>query len=257
MAAAGEPRAHASQPTFHLLNGRGSLAARHLLPTVSMTMRNLYRGLLLSCLIGSSIWALMRQPEVDSVAAGLLRAVEPKAEAVDPRIGRQGDLPTSVRPAGERRDSGSGDQHLGEHAEVSTDPSDGKDTDQHVALTKVPPSAAELREFRAYVSSTILEMREEKATIQLANVERQQVDLEQWMPELATWLELSATQSGRMKSALIAQLDLSAEYWRKWQHGADQGLLDEQKEADSIAHSLELKSFLDESQYLKYSEETQ
>ncbi len=118
-----------------------------------------------------------------------------------------------------------------------------------------PPKVAtlaELQEFREYVAGTISEIRKEEAADQFRTLEGQAARLDETMPTLENWLELTPHQSDKMRTVLLSRLDRETEYLRLWEKGADQEILDELRVSDREALRAELSGFLTAHQLRTY-----
>jgi len=111
-------------------------------------------------------------------------------------------------------------------------------------------------EFREQLTDTLGEIRQSEAEVAIQKKQDARIDgLDQRMPKLEEQLGLTADQSTRMRSALIAQIDRQAEMSRRWRAGEDSAVIGEIKRTDHQAHQDELASILTEQQLTTYSEQ--
>lgn len=115
-----------------------------------------------------------------------------------------------------------------------------------------PPTIEEMREFREYVGTTITDMRKQEAVPRLSNLLGRVEKMGETIESMENWLGLTHTQSDRMKSLLLSQLDLEIEYLKKWEQGADNDLLAELKASDRVARDQELSEFLSATQLRRF-----
>ncbi len=111
---------------------------------------------------------------------------------------------------------------------------------------------AELQEFREYVAGTLSDIRTQEAAGQFRSLEERAAKLDETMPTLENWLELTPLQSDRMRTVLLSRLDREREYLRLWEKGADQEILDELRVSDREALRAELSGFLTAHQLRTY-----
>lgn len=108
--------------------------------------------------------------------------------------------------------------------------------------------------FKEQVASTLSEIRKEEAVGKAREWQEGRVErLDETMPKIESWLELSPYQSDQMRSALIAQFDREADLTRRWEAGEDPAVLGEVKRSDREAHLAELSGFLTAEQLESYS----
>lgn len=108
--------------------------------------------------------------------------------------------------------------------------------------------------FKDQVASTLSEIRKDEAFGKVRAWQEKRLDrLDQTMPKIETWLELTTNQSGKMRSALLAQYDREAELTRRWKAGEDAEVIGEVKRSDREAHITDLSGFLTPAQLERYS----
>lgn len=108
--------------------------------------------------------------------------------------------------------------------------------------------------FKDQVASTLSEIRKEETVGKLRDWQEKRLEqLDQSMPKIETWLELTSNQSGKMRSALLAQYDREAELTRRWEAGEDNEVIGEAKRSDREMHLIELSRFLTPAQFERYS----
>ena len=109
--------------------------------------------------------------------------------------------------------------------------------------------------FKDRVESTLEQLERERQVEKLETWQAERLErLEETMPKIRDWLELTPSQGERMRSALLAQWEREAELTRRWQAGEDAGVLGEIKQEDRQAHRDELASFLTPAQLERYEE---
>lgn len=108
------------------------------------------------------------------------------------------------------------------------------------------PPAGGLKEQVAEALGTI--RKEERVQSVKASQERRVAGLDETMPKLEERLGLSPYQSGRLRSALLAQYEREAELIRLWEQSVDDELLGQRKTDDLRTFSDELAGFLSEEQ---------
>ena len=118
------------------------------------------------------------------------------------------------------------------------------EADARAAESPKPATLTELRDFREYVDNTISELRKQEAATKIAALEALAASLDQTMPATEAWLKLSAHQSDKMRSVLLARFDSEAEYLRLWADGADEEILGELRKSDREARLSELTGLL-------------
>ena len=180
-------------------------------------------------------------------AAGLSAAPPPSA--------RSEDLTEESREANARLTSPGPLPADARRSPVTSEGEDSEASEGTFAEPGEPPKAAtleELLEFREYVRTTLSEIRKEEAADKLRELKQQVAKLDETMPALEDWLELTPQQSDKMRSVLLTQWDREAEYLRLWEQGADEEILGELKVSDQKAHSNELAGFLTEEQVQTY-----
>lgn len=111
----------------------------------------------------------------------------------------------------------------------------------------------ELRDFRAYVESTLSEVRQQEAAAKINALEARAARMDATMPTMENRLGLTPHQSNKMRSVLLSQLDREAEYVRLWAKGADEEILAELKKSDREARLEELTGFLTQAQLATYA----
>ncbi len=106
----------------------------------------------------------------------------------------------------------------------------------------IPDGSSELEE---RVAGALTAIRKQEAVDKArARQEDRSASLEDTMPKIEQWLELSPHQSNEMRSALLAQYDRETDLIRRWEAGEDPELLGEQKRSDREAFQSELALFL-------------
>ncbi|MBL8857346.1 MAG: hypothetical protein JNL28_02420 [Planctomycetes bacterium] len=115
-----------------------------------------------------------------------------------------------------------------------------------------PATAAELQEFRRYVDDTLHELRRDQALEWKRDLVERADRMDDTVRTLERKLGLSVAQSARLRTTLLAQLDLEAEYAWKWEQGADKDALGRLKVADREARLRELAQFLSAEQLVAY-----
>jgi len=178
--------------------------------------------------------------------AGLLPAADPNAD-FPPRIGDLAELRAaevqrapvvaglvSSRELDARRD---------ESPEV---------LDEDPAESPKVVTLAELQEFREYVTSTLSEIRKQKAADELRRLEKRSANLDATVSTLEDSLELTPHQSDKLRSLLLSGFDREAEYLRLWEEGADEEILGELKASDHEVNVTELSGFLTAEQLAAY-----
>ncbi len=119
------------------------------------------------------------------------------------------------------------------------------------SVAKVGADPAALKDS---VASALTEVRREEAVGKVrAKQEARLERLDQTMPKMESWLELTPQQSDRMRSALLAQYEREAELTRRWQAGEDPEVLGELKRGDRETHRAELSGFLSAEQMERYT----
>ncbi|TDJ76782.1 MAG: hypothetical protein E2O39_02725 [Planctomycetota bacterium] len=115
------------------------------------------------------------------------------------------------------------------------------------ALTALPG-------FKKKVADTLSEIRHEEAVGKVrTRIEARLAKLDETMPRIDEWLELTPQQSSSMRTALLAQYDREAELVRRWEAGEDTEILGELKRSDREAHRNELAGFLTPAQLETYT----
>lgn len=100
-------------------------------------------------------------------------------------------------------------------------------------------------EFKEQVAGALSAIRKDEAVGKArARQEDRLASLEDTMPKIEQWLELSPHQSEEMRSALLAQYDRETDLIRRWEAGEDPEILGEQKRSDREALRGDLAVFL-------------
>jgi len=210
-------------------------------------------ALLLSAVVFAAV--MMNPSTTEAHRAGLSGAAVPSTsvgsigEPASHPFLESGNLPVPQRlpePGGDPRHGISEGEDVGGADDLST---------PRVAGFVEPVQTAtleELDEFREFVSHSLSEIRQAEAAPRLRSLELKAVRLDETMPGLADRLELTPSQSDRMRSVLLSRLDLEAEYWRQWGQGADEAILAELKARDDAAHRHDLAQFLTPAQMRAY-----
>ncbi|MFT7678291.1 MAG: hypothetical protein ACI8QC_002277 [Planctomycetota bacterium] len=108
--------------------------------------------------------------------------------------------------------------------------------------------------FKDQVASTLSEIRKEESVGQVRAWQEKRLErLDEAMPKIESWLELTSTQTSKMRSAILAQYDRETELTRRWEAGEDEEVIGEVKRSDREAHLSELGGFLTPSQLERYS----
>ncbi len=114
--------------------------------------------------------------------------------------------------------------------------------------------AADPEGFKDHVASTLSEIRKDEAVSKVrAKQETQLERLDETMPKIEQWLQLTPHQSNQMRSALLARYDREAELIRRWEAGEDPEALGELKRSDREAHHTDLSAFLTPAQLETYA----
>lgn len=109
--------------------------------------------------------------------------------------------------------------------------------------------------FEERVASTLIELRRQEAVEKVRGWQEERIEqLDETLPKIESWLELTPAQSDRMRSALLTQYDREAELTRRWEAGEDPEVLGEVKRQDREAHFEDLSRFLGQDQLERYSE---
>ena len=109
-------------------------------------------------------------------------------------------------------------------------------------------------EFRDQVAATLSEIRKAEAVRNVRAKQESQIErLNERMPKIEGWLELTPDQSTRMRSALLAQYDRDAELTRRWEEGESDEVLGEIKRTNRETHLTELGQILTPAQLETYS----
>ena len=115
------------------------------------------------------------------------------------------------------------------------------------ALTSLPG-------FKEQIADTLSEIRHEEAVGKVrTRIAARLAKLDETMPRIDEWLELTLQQSSSMRTALLAQYDREAELVRRWEAGEDSEVLGELKRSDREAHRDELAGFLTPAQLETYA----
>lgn len=119
----------------------------------------------------------------------------------------------------------------------------------------VPSQLADNAEvLKDHVASALSDIRKQESVGKVrAWAEDRLERLDESMPKVETWLELTSDQSARMRTALLAQYDREAELIRRWEAGEDDEVLGEIKRTDRELHMTELSDFLSPTQLETYS----
>lgn len=108
--------------------------------------------------------------------------------------------------------------------------------------------------FKDQVASSLSQIRKEETAGKLRDWQEMRLErMDQSMPKIETWLELTSNQSVSMRSALLAQYDREAELTRRWEAGEGTEALGEAKRSDREAHLVDLSGFLSPFQLERYS----
>lgn len=108
--------------------------------------------------------------------------------------------------------------------------------------------------FRDQVAESLTEILRDEAADKVRTWQEERLErLDETMPKVETWLELTPSQSDQMRSALLAQYDREAELTRRWEAGEDPVVLGELKLSDREAHLAQLELFLAPAQFESYS----
>ena len=103
------------------------------------------------------------------------------------------------------------------------------------------------------VAIALTEVRQAEAVKEArAKNEAQLNRLDQLLPKMEGWLELTPQQSDQMRSALMAQNEREAELIRRWESGEDPTVLGELKRTDRESHRTEVSGFLTPTQLQTY-----
>jgi len=116
-----------------------------------------------------------------------------------------------------------------------------------------PTGSVERKDLREYVSEALTEIRKEEAAARFPSLEERAAELDETMPKLEAWLDLTREQSGRMRSALLSQYEREADVLRRWQEGADARVLATMKRDDREVHLAELAEILTPEQLEAYA----
>jgi hypothetical protein len=119
-------------------------------------------------------------------------------------------------------------------------------SDALMTATGIPGEPETLRErFKASVADTLAEIRKEEAIRKVrAGHEERLAALDETMPRIEEWLDLTPYQSGEMRSALLAQHDRDTQLIEMWEQGVDETLLGEQKARNRDRFHNDLALFL-------------
>lgn len=207
---------------------------------------------LIASLIGA-VTVLVNRPVPGplEVAAGSPPAAAPAADGLRERSEPLAD------PGSEARDSSNGRRIAVTEEEA---PENGADrgvleaSDAPAGAIEAPKAAtlAELQEFRAYVDSTLTEIRRDRAAVELRKIERRKARLDETVKGLVELLELTSTQSEQLRSSLLLRLDRETEYVRLEESGADKEILAELQAKDWKTHLEEVAAFLSTEQVKTY-----
>lgn len=108
--------------------------------------------------------------------------------------------------------------------------------------------------FKEQVATTLSQIRKDEAVAKVrANHEKRVERIDETMPKIDRWLELTPQQSSEMRSALLAQYERDAELARRWEEGEDDEVLGEIKRTDREAHIADVSAFLTPAQLETYS----
>jgi len=196
-------------------------------------------GLLLGALGLLAATMLARTPRASVPVAAVQRA--PTLEragtlASDPALPTEHDLVTPARS--ERREP-----RVVERGDEPWTPAP-----QQVAQA----TPEELRAFRAFIGESLGQVRTIEASGKLNRIEARRSNLELFIAQWERELQLSASQSDRMRSCELERLDREAEYVRLWRTGADEQFLSDLKARDGARHLAQLGTFLSAEQLATY-----
>lgn len=104
------------------------------------------------------------------------------------------------------------------------------------------------------VASTLNEIRHQEAVDKARSQQEKRLDrLDETMPKVEQWLELTGDQSRLVRSAFLAQYEREAELTRRWEAGEDNEVLGQIKQADRETHFAELAGILTPAQLETYT----
>lgn len=108
--------------------------------------------------------------------------------------------------------------------------------------------------FKEQVAQALQEVRHKETAEKWQSGVQKRVDaIDETMPKIERWLELTPDQSSSMRTALLAQYERQQEYIRQWEAGADDEIIGELKTADNEALRTELSGFLSPEQLERYT----
>ena len=121
-------------------------------------------------------------------------------------------------------------------------------------LARLGPLPQEPGEFQEQVAEALSTIRKQERVAQVrSSMEQRLAELDEMMPRLEQRLGLSAYQSNRMRSALLARYERDDELVRMWEDGADNQVLGERKASNHQAFREELSGFLSPQQQEGFS----
>lgn len=123
------------------------------------------------------------------------------------------------------------------------------------ALAGGGPLAASIKdpEFKTQLADTLQEIRQDEAVAAVVKKYQARVDrLDERMLDLESKLGLTSQQSGRLRTAFMAQYERGADLERRWREGEDVAVLGEVKADDYQSHRDDLAGILTPQQLETY-----